>query len=125
MLIGRKELLAIDKVFFQEDLQRHSVPRANIKGLLAARQTSTSTPADFDNIPLYWCPLIQVALLEMIKEFPQVAFIAVRNINYGVRIYHTSTIMNLNALNKIKLDLANKIDSEILARVIRFYSKKR
>lgn len=125
MIIGKKELLAIDKALFQEDLQRYSVQRANIKGILAARQNVSSTPADFENVPLYWCPLIQVAMLEMIKEYPAIGFIAVKNVNYGIKVHHTSTVNNLNALNKIKLGLANSIDVEIVARVIRFYNKKR
>jgi hypothetical protein len=124
MIVNKKELDHIDKEMYQEDLQKFSITRGLVREILLARRTTTSCIEDFDMVPLFWCPFVQASLLEMIKEFNNIAFIAVKNINYGVRIHHTSTVFNLNNLNKIKLGLAQQVDIAIIDRVTRFYNKK-
>lgn len=123
MILTLLDLQYIDKKLYPEDAQRYSGARSNTIELLTRHTHPDCVKEQLFEIPFYWFHHIYPALVRMVQVYPKIQFIAIKSINYGIRIHHTSDTTVLNTLNKIKLELAGKIDEMIVDRVRDFYKK--
>jgi hypothetical protein len=125
MALELKDLYYIDIKKRTEDEKEFSRFKMLARDILALRRYKDATLSDdsFNAIPVYWFGPIYRALEAMTAVYPEIRFIDVKSVNYGIRIHHTSITTNLFALNRIKLDLANEIDELILDRVRTHYKR--
>jgi len=125
MALELKDLYDIDTKKRTEDNKTFSRFKMLARDILAQRRYKDAILSDdsFNSLPIYWFGPIYRALGAMTAVYPEIRFIDVKNVNYGIRIHHTSLTTNLAALNRIKLDLANEIDELILERVRTYYKR--
>jgi hypothetical protein len=125
MALELKDLYDIDTKKRTEDNKTFSRFKMLARDILAQRRYKDAILSDdsFNSLPIYWFGPIYRALEAMTAVYPEIRFIDVKNVNYGIRIHHTSSTTNLAALNRIKLDLANEIDELILERVRTYYKR--
>ena len=126
MALELKDLHDIDIKKKMDDTREFGRFKMLARDILMQRRYKDATLSDdsFNSLPVYWFGLIYRALEAMTTVYPEIKFIDVKNINYGIRIHHTSITTNLASLNKIKLDLANEID-ELILDILRIYTDKR
>lgn len=123
MILDIAELYLIDKKKSNEDKIKYAYSYTLMHNIVNSRKHANFNEEEFKKIPIYWSILILNAIEKMSMIFPGLQIIAIKNINYGIRIHHTSTVHNLDSLNRIKISLANYVDELIVERVRQFYKE--
>jgi hypothetical protein len=124
MIIEASDLNYIDKMKLKEDEETFYIYKEMLKKLLTSYGHKDFDVESLELIPIFWFREVYRALMKMREIFPKIKIIAIKNVNYGIKVHHTSDLTTMNELNKVKLSLALNIDERIIERIREFYKRR-